>query len=558
MCGFTFRRSPNLFGQHGFLKHRGPDEQSYVVGTEYEIEFSRLTITGTVDGHVPVYSSDQRWLVAFNGEVFNFKQLITSHGLPFTNSDTKVIANGLQRLGIEFLAQLRGMFAGVAIDTVSNKTYFFRDPLGEKPLFLHRSEDDIVVSSEFTALLRILSRPLKINPKAVMDYFRFGYVQEPDSFDQEIISVKRGVVLELSGDSKLKEILHLDGYDDSETDLSLCDLLDGINREVTFSTVPTGLALSAGVDSTSLLYAMSKHRESEFVPIIVNISSGEVSQEALEAIESCKRLGIEPRLIHLSDSSDLVSRLISLSAANDQPHADPSGLSYLSIFQVAKSVGIKVVLLGHGPDELFWGYSWFNERLLNSQESPIRRRSKLPAYWDTPGKNTRLLWSLGYKEEPNLADFAADRYLQSENIWERYRAELVHGYLSPNGLRQTDRLAMASGVEPRTPYADARLYGWAQRNSIKTKDAFDKREFRDSVDLGPLTSSRNRKKEGFASPMGSWFQNPDVSELSRSSLTEVSALDLDWRFTPRFHLLSPSEKYRITMLGSWLCQIKHL
>ena len=58
MCGFTFRRSPNLFGQHGFLQHRGPDEQSYVIGTGYEIEFSRLTITGTVEGHVPVYSTD--------------------------------------------------------------------------------------------------------------------------------------------------------------------------------------------------------------------------------------------------------------------------------------------------------------------------------------------------------------------------------------------------------------------------------------------------------------------------------------------------------------------
>jgi asparagine synthase (glutamine-hydrolysing) len=503
-----------------------------------------------------VYSIDGKWLVAFNGEIYNFKQLIASHSLPFTDSDTKVIANGLQKYGINFLTQLRGMFAGIVIDTHANKTYFFRDPLGEKPLFLHQNDNELLISSEFTALLQILNRPLKLNPKAVTDYFRFGYVQEPDSFDREIISVKRGVVLELCEDSNLKEILHLDGYNDAESDLSLRDLLNEINSQVTYSTVPTGLALSAGVDSTSLLYAMSKHHETEFVPIIVNVSSRGLSQEALEAVESCTRLGIKPHLIHNSDSPDLVSRLVSLSAANDQPHADPSGLSYLTIFQVAKSLALKVVLLGHGPDEFFWGYPWFNDRLLKSRAGFSRENSNLPAYWDTPGKTPRLLWSLGYKEEQTFGDFAVDRYLQSENKWERYRAEMVHGYLSPNGLRQTDRLAMASGIEPRTPYADARLYGWAQRNSTKAKQSFDKREFRDSIELGPLNSNRNRKKEGFASPMGTWFQNPDVSEYSRSCLYEVSLLDLNWRFTPRFPLLSPSEKYRITMLGSWLRQLK--
>jgi asparagine synthase (glutamine-hydrolysing) len=390
------------------------------------------------------------------------------------------------------------------------------------------------------------------------DYFRFGYVQEPDSFDREIVSVKRGVVLELSDDSNLREVLYLVGYNNTETELSLCDLLEEINREVTYSTVPTGLALSAGVDSTSLLYAMSKHREAEFVPIIVNISSNELSQEALEAIESCKQLGIKPLLIHDSVSSSFVSRLISLSTANDQPHADPSGLSYLSIFQAAKSAGLKVVLLGHGPDELFWGYPWFNDRLMKSENRSLKRRAKSPAYWETPGKTARLLWSLGYEEESTVGDFASDRYLQSGDIWERCRAEMVHGYLSPNGLRQSDRLAMASGIEPRTPYADARLYGWAQRNSVRSNESFDKREFRDSVDLGPLTSSRNRKKEGFASPMGTWFLNPEVNEFSRTNLIEVCSLNLDWRFTPRFHLLSPSEKYRITMLGSWLRELKNL
>lgn len=558
MCGFTFRHSSRFAGQQGYLKHRGPDEQSYLAGEGFELEFSRLTITGTLEGCVPVYSKDRRWLVAFNGEIYNFKQLISSFSLPETSSDTKVIANGLQKFGVDFFTQLRGMFAGIAIDTFAKKIYIFRDPLGEKPLFFFQSDDEIVFCSEFTALLRTLNRPLKINPKAVADYFRFGYVQEPDTFDVDISSIKRGIVLELRKDRSLTKVLDLPGFDNSETELSLAELIEVINSQVTFSTVPTGLALSAGVDSTSLLYAMSKYRTSEFVPLIVNVSDYSLSHEAQDAIESCKKLGIEPFIISGSRPNEIVASLTELSKSNDQPHADPSGLSYLSIFRAANSLGLKVVLLGHGPDELFWGYDWYNRRLSDFTRKFISRNQDLSVYWDTPGKTGRLLWNLGQREKPTVADFSTDQYLRSKNIWQKYRAEIVHGYLSPNGLRQSDRLAMACGIEPRTPYADSRLYGWAQCNSIQSSAAFDKREFRDSVNLGLLASSRNRKKQGFVSPMGSWFQKPEVNEFSKSCLASVSHLDLNWRIFPRFQLLSPSEKYRITMLGSWLNELKRL
>jgi asparagine synthetase B (glutamine-hydrolysing) len=275
----------------------------------------------------------------------------------------------------------------------------------------------------------------------------------------------------------------------------------------------------------------------------------------MEAQQACKKLGIKPHLINDLGASNLETRLLSLAGKNDQPHADPSGLSYLSIFEEAKSIGLKVVLLGHGPDELFWGYPWFNKQLIKSQQKSLLKKVNSPAYWDTPGKNSRLLWSFGYGEKEEARLFSTDSYLTSNNPWERYRAEIVHGYLSPNGLRQSDRLAMASGIEPRTPYADSRLYGWAQRNSIKSDFAFDKKEFRDSVHLGPLSSSRYRKKEGFSSPMGLWFQNPDINEFTSQCLKLILAQNVDWRFSPRPQLLSPSEKYRIVMLGGWLSQI---
>lgn len=552
MCGFTFRKSNLLKGQMGLLRHRGPDEQSYFVGTDYELEFSRLTITGTIDGKVPVYSTNREWLVAFNGEIYNFKSLIETHCLPFTNSDTKVIADGLEKHGLGFLENLRGMYAGIAINSKTKATYVFRDPLGEKPLFYSSMDEHLVIASEFTALLKHLDRPLKLNPKAISDYFRFGYVEEPDTFDSEIFALKRGAVFRVTDDYKFVQEMVLLGYNEVETSLDLTELLRLLNMEVSFSTVPTGLALSAGVDSTSLLYAMSKYRDAEFVPIVVNIDREGLSKEASAAINSCETLGIQPHILQSTPDSLLFQNLNALAIANDQPHSDPSGLSYLSIFQSAQALGLKVILLGHGPDELFWGYPWFNSQLLKMDKRVFPRQSGVRDYWKTPAANSRLLRYFSGNHASKSQSFSTDPYLLSNNPWEKYRAEMVHSYLSSNGLRQSDRLAMASGVEPRTPYADSRLYGWAQNRSIKSSSAFDKSEFRNAVELGPLESSRWRTKEGFNSPMGQWFQNPAIRDLAGDTLSVVLQSHLDWRLKPRFSWLSPSEKYRITMLGIWL------
>lgn len=552
MCGFVFRKSHTLQGQLGLLKHRGPDEQSYVIGDGFELEFSRLTITGTLDGAVPVYSSNEEWLVAFNGEIYNFKELIRSYNLPFTNSDTKVIANGLGSFGISFLDKLRGMYAGVAINLKSNSMYVFRDPLGEKPLYFSYENDELVLASEFSALIKMLGRPLQLNPYAFSDYFRFGYVEEPYTFDQQIHSVQRGCIFEIGKDSKLHFVMPILGYDENEISLKLSELLQLLNQEVSFSTVPTGLALSSGIDSTSLLYAMSKVRDAPFVPLIMNIENSGLSTEAAEAIKSCETLGIKPHLIEPIQSEELLSKLKALSLANDQPHADPSGLSYHSIFQSAHSLDLKVVLLGHGPDELFWGYPWFNSKLLKSIE--ISGRDNHRHYWDTPGKTSRLLWLSAESRRNSLSPVATDPFLSSANPWHRYRAEIVHSYLASNGLRQSDRLAMSSGVEPRTPYADSRLYGWAQHNSEKSSSVFDKHEFRQAVELGNLEAARFRKKAGFASPMGNWFKQSEINDYAGDCLSVILKQSYEWRFKPRFGFLSPSEKYRILMLGSWLTQ----
>ena len=174
-------------------------------------------------------------------------------------------------------------------------------------------------------------------------------------------------------------------------------------------------------------------------------------------------------------------------------------------------------------------------------------------FWNTPGLTSNLLNSLAVAES-KFRDFGSnDIFLKSHNSWERALALASHNYLSQNGLRQSDRLAMRFSIEPRTPYADSRLYGWAQTRAEKIAEkSFDKKEFRSALELGELEYLRKREKMGFRSEFDSWFKQDSLHEVFIKNLKKVSDLALPWKRDVSKLNLNPQEKYRILMLGLWL------
>lgn len=542
----------------GLLTHRGPDQDYRYVNGNLELEYFRLSITGGPDGESPVRSKDRRWVVFLNGEIYNYRSLQESFFLPKTNSDTQVIADGLEKYGVTFFTRLRGMFAGIALDTQTHKIYVYRDSLGEKPLFFTKENGVLSFASEFQALLAVLNREIILDEEAAASYFRFSYAEEPLTFDKLIRPFPKGHVVsfDLSSLESNTELI-LQGYSSEETALSLHELTESVLDEQLSVEVPSGLALSGGVDSNALLIAKSTRSLDAFYPLIVDLSSQPGLSEAPTAMASCERLGLKPILLNLQ-YSNLAFRLNELAALNDQPHADPSGLSYVQIFAKAQTLGLKVVYLGHGPDEFFWGYPWLNKQLSRTSGSRFFRsfnNSKRP-FWDTPAMTKRFINSKisGVNLLPSFA--SEDAFLISEDPWERTRAFVTHSYLSDNGLRQSDRLAMAHSIEPRTPFADSRIYGWAQTNSKKDQLSFDKREFRAVVELGVNQSIRDKKKQGFSSPYAEWFKDGEVNELVRTAAIEIEKHNLYWLDRIDIKKLNTQEKYRILMLGLWLKQVK--
>jgi len=561
VCGIVAQVNSHFDFPRNLLHHRGPDQDYLYKNGNVVIEYFRLSITGGEEGKAPVYSKDRRWIVFLNGEIYNYKSLISSYSLPYTNSDTQVIANGLSSHGITFVNNLRGMFAGIVINLDSNQMYVFRDALGEKPLFYNLEEGVLSIASEFKALLKLIRRPIDLDYDAVESYFRFSYNEEPSTFDKKIVPFPKGAVIQFDLDSlKQERLLDLPGYDESESKLPLHELIELILDEQLDVDVPAGLALSGGVDSNALLVANFKRSRHELTPIVVDLPNHKHLSEAATAIASCKNLGLTPAILDLN-FSDLGSKLLELVRINDQPHADPSSLSYSQIFSYAHQIGLKVVFLGHGPDEFFWGYPWLNAELYNglSRNRDIRnlfRKVAARPFWNTPALNSKFIKGAKHGQRINMLFGSSDLYLTSEDLWERTRAFVTHSYLVDNGLRQSDRLSMAHSIESRTPFADSRIYGWSQRNSNKNaEESFDKKEFRKIVDLGTNDLIRNKSKQGFSSPYNNWFDNSEVEDLLLLAKKEVERSGFPGLGHINLRFLNIQEKYRILMLGLWLREI---
>jgi asparagine synthase (glutamine-hydrolysing) len=554
MCGFIFTNHQITPSVRSGISHRGPDSQIELRIGEFHLFFARLEITGGIQGNLPVISGNGRYSVFLNGEIYNFKKLIKKFGIAETNSDTQVIANGLEVKGLDFLLEIRGMFAGVIHDHVDNEIYFFRDPLGEKPLFIGQTDKALAVGSEFRAVLRTLDKEISIDSSAVQDYFDYGYITEPRTIDTDIQHVGRGGVYRLTPNrwNPLEKILTLIGYSDEEVNLDLKSLLKQVSDEVVSCEVPTGIALSSGVDSNAILN-LSAETTTEVSAITIKydkypkISEGEIAEK------NALKLGLK---VYSGDPyrEFTLTLLKELAILNDQPHADMSGLGYLEIFKIAKKEGLKVVFVGHGPDEFFWGYPWlFNQISMKSTWHKLLKRFVSFRFNQYPSHSiyaNYLKTRLDNSETTNFG--SADKYFKSTSIKRFLRACIAHSYLSTNGFVQSDRLGMSQGIEVRSPLADSRIYGWAQVNADKVKNWRSKGEFIESLKSLGLEINYDVPKTGFRSPLSILLLEKGFTDETyriRDYLIDIEILSQNARNVP---LDDASENYRLLMLGYWL------
>jgi asparagine synthase (glutamine-hydrolysing) len=347
------------------IRHRGPDDFGYHQTFFGGIGMRRLSIIDVAGGHQPIFNENKKVAVVFNGEIYNYKELIApleARGHVFnTKSDTEVLVHLYEEHGVNMCQFLRGMFAFAIMDERNQNIFVARDRFGKKPLYYLTHQKEVFFASEIKALRHLANARgigLTISEQAIYDYLSLGVVPQPSTIYKEVVCLPPASYMVLSADGvKTTEYWKLD-YS-PKLELSYADATEKVRELVSESVrlrlrsdVPLGVFLSGGVDSSVVAYEAAQEVGDTLQTFTVKMGSAEFDESPIAA-QTAQMLGVKNTILPLEINP--LEGLQKIVQHYDQPYADSSAIPSLEISRLARQ-HVTVVLNGDGGDEIFGGY----------------------------------------------------------------------------------------------------------------------------------------------------------------------------------------------------------
>lgn len=520
------------------IEHRGRDDAGIYNSCSDNYNFG-LTIghcrLSIIDldrrSRQPFTSFDESIVVAFNGEIYNYRELkarVEARGIKFrTESDTEVIVNGYICFGERVFDELEGMFAIILYDLNNKKVFFVRDYFGVKPLFIYKGSRGLVAASESRPIARFLS--IAPDPNLVHGVAAFGYSVGFTSVYPGVDMVDKGVILSYKINSDTWQQRQLECLDDKyytscgkKNEVGQC--LDECIHAQKVSDVGYGVFLSGGIDSG--LIAATLAQDHDKFPVYTAGNLQEDGSDANRALLLAKKYDLE--LFNADPSgSEIITLMEETFRSISEPILDSALIYSMLLSRLAKDNGTKVVLSGAGGDELFYGYTRYRagttfRRLFDcipyylrkfiasiTEVRPLKYRLMYPLVdfalqisgTATAVKNQEIC----YIETESFKRFGA-KY--GSNITEKNAFD-VDVYLVNNILLGFDQTTMANTIEGRVPFLNRRLYKLSRDIDISEhmKNGNLKAVLREVASDRLPKQYLNAKKQGFAGPIDYWVNS---------------------------------------------------
>lgn len=549
------------------IVHRGPDDGDVWVDAEAGLALGhrRLAIVDlTPAGQQPMQSACGRYVVVFNGEIYNHlilrAELEKAHVAPMWrgHSDTETLLAVLAHWGVETgLQRLVGMFAFALWDKKARKLTLARDRMGEKPLYYGWQKDTFLFGSELKALAAHPEFGGKINRRVLPLYFRYSYIPAPHSIYAGIFKLEPGHFLTVSDDAD--KVLQTQAYW-SLTDIakkapanpfsgSPVDAIDGLDsllRQAVsgqmMADVPIGAFLSGGVDSSTVVAIMQSLASRPVKTFTIGFAEHGYN-EAEHAHAVARHLGTEHTELYVSPT-DALGTIPLLPALYDEPFADSSQIPTFLLSRLA-SQEVKVSLSGDGGDELFGGYSRYSRagaanNRINATPKILRSGlagflTMLPAVKSGHFERRRALLTAALRAQTDTEFYRSfvSHWLATDGITVETQ-ELAQGlsdnsqkvcfddffntamlvdslsYLPDDILVKVDRAAMATSLETRVPLLDHRVveWAWSLPQSLKSQRGHSKWVLRELLYRYVPKTLIDRPKMGFGVPIAEWLRGP--------------------------------------------------
>ena len=546
MCGFLVQFSQkdddfnNFEIANDLLDKRGPDSTGYYKDSEnHKFGFKRLSILDLdASANQPMVDHQNRYVIVFNGEVYNFKQLrneIEQSGGSFltSHSDTEAILEGYKIWGSDILDKLEGQFSFVIFDKVNRTLFMARDRVGQKPLFYKITKESIIVSSTLEPIIK-LTNSFEVDLESVYTFLQVGVIPAPKTIFKNINKLKNGEFITF--DVQSNHILDKRIYWSPEQFIDykkfdyeeFISIFDEAVKKRCVADVEISAFLSGGLDSTSIL-----KKASEYLPSLNTFSVGFLDKQFDESYwaEMASNKFDIPNTLKKIDERLLLKILPDSLDAYDEPFYDSSSIPTFLVSKLMSNIS-KVALSGDGGDELLGGYqryTWsnYNNYIPFPLKTPLSFISNQMVknnlistgtnqYLSMLNKNSSERYASFFIDKNftdilGISDFSYDfisnNWLETEDDFKSMQATDYNFYLPEVMMTKIDRASMANSLEIRSPFVDHKLIEYilsvkskgytATRNKKKPLKKFLSEDFDDNF--------ISRKKMGFAVPLDSWI-----------------------------------------------------
>ncbi len=596
------------------IAHRGPDATGIHRTSNAILGHRRLSIIDLSEAsNQPFHSTDGRYTIIFNGEIYNYRELrsvLENAERPYrfrTGSDTEVLLAAYAEWGTKCLDRLQGMFAFAIWDSSTDELFIARDRMGIKPLYYYNANGHFIFASEIRSVLASGLVPRKLDRDSLIDHLRYQTVQAPSTIIAGVRMLQAGYWMLISSKgvhqqrwydlvaSTSKEVASM------APDVVHKELRERLSRAVErrlVADVPFGAFLSGGIDSSAIVGLMAQASCTPVHTFSVVFDEEEFSEERFARIVA-DRFGTKHTAIRLLPA-DMLRMLPEALAAIDHPSAD--GPNTYVVSKVTKEAGISMALSGTGGDEVFAGYPVFKrslalyeKRFLMALPKVVRKGAASMMMQLKPGITSNKFGELLRAESFSIEDtYPVSRLTFSDqdlsrllviadfpqSSVERFMDEVIHHdggealpllsqvslgeigtYLQHVLLRDTDQMSMAHALEVRVPFLDHELIEFALGVPDNLKYPHTPKQLLTKAleDLLP-DEVVNRPKMGFVMPWEVWMRNDlrtfcteRLEKLGqRGMFREGAVLELWHQFLANDPRVNWSRLWSLVVLQDWL------